>query len=121
MDALHEFLTEAFFAVAYGCEGPEDRAEHDDVENVITDLIHCFALLLYFAKRQKANRRLHQAGRKPALSGVTVFFTGGSASRWRGSRWLYRGRTHARSAPVLRLEETERVDVVADQQVLGLL
>src|SRR5690606_34709176 len=38
-----------------------------------------------------------------------------------GSRWLYRGRTHARSAPVLRLEKTERVDVVAHQQVLGLL
>src|SRR5690606_33736042 len=79
------------------------------------------ALLLCFAKRQKANRRLHQAGRKPALSGVTVFFGGDSASRWRGSRWLYRGRTHARSAPVLRLKETERIDVVADQQVLGLL
>ncbi|WP_218571774.1 hypothetical protein, partial [Stutzerimonas degradans] len=47
MDTFHEFATEAFFAVSNGCEGPEDRAEHDDVEDVIADLIHCFALLLF--------------------------------------------------------------------------
>src|SRR5690606_29609907 len=68
MDTLHELLAEAFFTVADGCDSPQDRAEHDDVQDVITDLIHCYALFLWFYQASEAGAGLPPGRPQPALS-----------------------------------------------------
>ncbi|MNE37255.1 hypothetical protein D3C80_1311000 [compost metagenome] len=44
VDAFHEFFTKPFIAVVNRREGTEYGAEHDEIEHVIADLIHCVVL-----------------------------------------------------------------------------